>query len=81
VALSDGKRFFTAGDDGLLVATDAEGRSETIADEKGKWIDALTLRDDGAMAWSAGKSVRARDAKGVVKNFDAPSAVRGLCFL
>ena len=75
VALSDGKRIFTAGDDGLLVATDAEGRSETIADEKGKWIDALTLREDGAMAWSAGKQVRARDAKGEIKTFDAPSAV------
>ena len=81
VALADGKRFFTGGDDGLLVATDAEGRSETIADEKGKWIDALTLREDGAMAWSAGKSVRARDSKGEVKSFDAPSAVRGLAFL
>ena len=80
VALADGKRFFTGGDDGLLVATDAEGRSETIADEKGKWIDALTLRADGAMAWSAGKSVRARDSKGEVKSFDAPSAVRGLAW-
>jgi WD40 repeat protein len=81
VAVIDGKRIVTGGDDGRVVSTDAEGRTTEIAHEKGKWIDALTLRDDGALAWSAGKTVFARDAKGEVKKFDAPSAVRGLCFL
>ena len=81
VAACDGKRIVTGGDDGRVVATDAEGRTTEIAHEKGKWIDSLTLRDDGALAWSAGKTVFARDAKGEVKKVDAPSAVRGLCFL
>ncbi|MDE2361904.1 MAG: WD40 repeat domain-containing protein, partial [Hyphomicrobiales bacterium] len=67
VAASDGKRLVTGGDDGRLVAVDAEGRTSEIASEKGKWIDALCLRADGALAWSAGKTVRARDAKGEVK--------------
>ena len=48
--------------------------------EKGKWIDALAARD-GALAWSAGKTARARDPKGVVKSWTAPTTVRGLAFL
>ena len=79
VAAFDGKRVLTGGDDGRLVATDASGKIETIAKEKG-WIDALACRDDGALAWSSGKTVRARDAKGEVKSWAAPSSVRGLAF-
>ena len=79
VAASDGKRFLTGGDDGRVVSTDASGKVENIAKEKG-WIDALACRDDGAIAWSSGKLVRARDAKGEVKYWPAPSSVRGLAF-
>ena len=80
VAASDGRAFITGGDDGRVVSTDAEGRVAEIADEKGKWIDALALRE-GAIAWSAARKVSARDAKGEVKTVEAPSAVRGLCFM
>jgi WD40 repeat protein len=79
VAAFNGRRLLTGGDDGRVVATDASGKVETIAKEKG-WIDALACRDDGAMAWSSGKSVRARDAKGELKTWSAPSSVRGLAF-
>jgi WD40 repeat protein len=81
VAVSDGKRLVTGGDDGRIVSTDAEGGVQEMADEKGKWIDALALARDGSLAWSAGRSVRARDAKGAIKSFEAPSSVRGLAFL
>lgn len=81
VAASDGKRIVTGGDDGRVVATDSDGAMTVLADEKGAWIDSLTLRADGALAWSAGKRVFARDAKGEIKTFDAPSSVRGLAFL
>jgi WD40 repeat protein len=81
VAASDGKRLVTGGDDGRVVATDPDGRTQQIADEKGKWIDALALARDGALAWSVGRIVRARDSKGAVKTFEAPSSVRGLAFL
>jgi WD40 repeat protein len=81
IAASDGKRLVTGGDDGRVAATDAEGRSQEIADEKGKWIDAVAIARDGAIAWSAGRTVRARDNKGKVKSFEAPSSVRGLSFL
>ena len=52
---------------------------EAIADEKGRWIDALALRG-GAIAWSAGKQVRARDETGAVKTWSAPTTARGLAF-
>ena len=78
---SDGRILVTGGDDGRIVAVAPDGGAQTIANEKGKWIDALALRSDGAIAWSAGKEVRARDPKGEVKNFVAPSSVRGLAFM
>ncbi|MDE3177998.1 MAG: WD40 repeat domain-containing protein [Pseudomonadota bacterium] len=79
-AAFDGERLMTGGDDGRVVATGADGTTQTLGDEKGKWIDALAARD-GAVAWSAGRTARARDAKGVVKGWTAPTSVRGLAFL
>ncbi|WP_424361676.1 WD40 repeat domain-containing protein [Methylocystis parvus] len=79
VAASDGGRLVTGGDDGRVVATDATGEMETVADEKGKWIDAVALHE-GAIAWSAGRNARARSAKGEVKSVDLPSTCRGLAF-
>ena len=78
-AATDGKTLITGGDDGRVVAIAADGASQTIADEKGRWIDALAMRGK-ACAWSAGKEVRARDETGMVKTWGAPSTVRGLAF-
>lgn len=80
VAASDGRRLVTGGDDGRVVATDAAGEIETIAGEGGKWIDAVTARGDGAIAWSAGRAVFARSAKGEIKTLALPSSSRGLAF-
>ena len=52
VLAQDGKAVYTGGDDGRLVRSDASGRSAVIADEKGKWIDAVALAPSGALAWS-----------------------------
>jgi WD40 repeat protein len=78
-AISDGKTLLTGGDDGRVVAVRADGGLEEIADEKGKWIDALALRGK-AYAWSVGKQVRARDETGAVKTWSAPTTARGLSF-
>jgi WD40 repeat protein len=78
-AISDGKTLLTGGDDGRVVAVRADGGLEAIADEKGKWIDALALRGK-ACAWSAGKQVRARDETGAVKSWSGPTTARGLAF-
>ncbi|RFB78100.1 WD40 repeat domain-containing protein [Methylovirgula sp. 4M-Z18] len=81
VAASDGQRLVTGGDDGRVVSVSVSGDIQDIADEKGRWIDALALRDSGECAWSAGKIVRARDAKGTIAEWQAPSSVRGLTFM
>ncbi|HEY5205107.1 MAG TPA: WD40 repeat domain-containing protein [Roseiarcus sp.] len=78
-AISDGKTLLTGGDDGRVVAVLADGSVEDIADEKGRWIDALALRGK-ACAWSAGKQVRARDESGAIKSWAAPTTARGLAF-
>jgi WD40 repeat protein len=80
VATLDATRLLTGGDDGRVVATSGDGSIETVADEKGKWIDALAARNDGAVAWSAGKKVGVRDAKGERRELVAASTVRGLAF-
>jgi WD40 repeat protein len=81
VAVASARKFITGGDDGRVAAVSPEGAVEEIANEKGKWIDALAARGDGAIAWSSGKTVRARDHNGAVKTFSAPSTVRGLAFM
>jgi WD40 repeat protein len=78
-AVADGGTLMTGGDDGRVVALRAGAETDEIADEKGRWIDALALRGK-ACAWSAGKQVSARDDAGVVKSWTAPSTVRGLAF-
>ena len=78
-AISDGRILLAGGDDGRVVAVKADGGLEEIADEKGRWIDALALRGR-AYAWSAGKQARARDETGAVRTWSAPSTVRGLAF-
>lgn len=80
-ATSSGQRLATGGDDGRVVLISSDGAVQEIAREKGKWIDALAAREDGSIAWSAGKQVHARDAKGEVKSFTAASTVRGLAFM
>jgi WD40 repeat protein len=73
--------ILTGGSDGRIVRTRADGAMETLADEKGKWIDAIAAGPDGAVAWSVGKTVSARTGKGVVTVMSAPTTARGLAFL
>ncbi|MGB6326361.1 MAG: WD40 repeat domain-containing protein [Methylocella sp.] len=80
VAVAAGDKFITGGDDGRVVAISQDGGVQEIADEKGKWIDALAARGDGSIAWSSGKNVRSRDPAGGIKTFTVPSSVRGLAF-
>ncbi len=80
VAAADAGRLMTGGDDGRVVAIDSEGKATELADEKGKWIDAIAARA-GAVAWSVGKNARVRDAEGSVKSWSAPTTVRGMAFL
>ena len=81
VAVGDGRRLVTGGDDGRIVATTADGATSLVAEtEKGAWVDALALHREGAVAYAAGKRVVARDAKGRERTFEAPTTARGLAF-
>jgi WD40 repeat protein len=71
--------FSTAGDDGKLVATGADGSMEILSKTPSKWIDHVALGPDGALAWSIGKTAFARTKKGD-RSLDLPSSVGGLAF-
>jgi WD40 repeat protein len=79
-AAGEGALLATGGDDGRVVATAPDGATRELAHEKGRWIDALALRE-GRIAWAAGREARVRDGAGGIKVFQAPTTVRGLCFL
>ena len=77
--VADDSRVITAGDDGKIVAIDAQGTSSVLAsDPKHRWIDHVALGPDGVIAWSAGKTayVQAKE----LREFEAPSTVGGLAF-
>ncbi|HEY8383729.1 MAG TPA: WD40 repeat domain-containing protein [Microvirga sp.] len=80
VGLADGERFVTGGDDGRIAVTGLDGSTRELAATKGAWIDAIAVNGSGAVAYSAGKRVVARDDKGREKTLDVPSTARGLAF-
>ncbi len=80
VAAADGERLLTGGDDGRVMLLEGDKAPAEIARETGRWIDAVALGPSGATAWSTGKTVSARDGKGALKTFAAPSSSRGLAF-
>jgi WD40 repeat protein len=76
---ADSARLVTVGDDGNIVATDANGETRVVAsDPKHRWIDHVALGPDNVVAWSAGKTayVQAKEWR----EFEAPSTVGGLAF-
>jgi WD40 repeat protein len=70
----------TGSDDGCVRLFKDDGPGALVGDEQGRWIDALTLREDGALAWSVGKQVKARDGRGETRTLTSSSSVRGLSF-
>lgn len=78
---ADASRIITGGDDGTVVATDAQGKSIAVAaDAKRRWIDHVALGPAGAAAWSAGKEVFVCTAKGAQRTLAVPSTAGGLAF-
>jgi len=72
--------LLTAGDDGRLVLSDSDGAAQLISDHQGLWIDCAAASASGAMAWSAGRRVYHRDARGAVRSLDCPSTPADLAF-
>jgi WD40 repeat protein len=78
---SDGTRLVSGGDDGRIVEISAGGETRLVAEEAARWIDAVALRGDGALAWTAGRSARTRLAGGEIKTLELASTSRGLVFM
>ncbi|MCC6778126.1 MAG: WD40 repeat domain-containing protein [Hyphomicrobiales bacterium] len=78
---ANARRVLTGGDDGKVVATDADGASTIVAtDQKRRWIDHVALGPSDAVAWSAGKQAFVQAGKGGERTMEAPSTVGGLAF-
>ncbi len=74
-------RVVTGGDDGKVMATDAEGNSTTVAtDANRRWIDHVAVGPSGALAWSAGRDAFVRTGTGAERTLALPSTVGGLAF-
>ena len=80
VATSDPARLVTGGDDGKIFSMTSSDAVNHIGDENGRWIDAVALGPSQSVAWSTGKKVIARDGKGQIKEWTAPSTAQGLAF-
>jgi WD40 repeat protein len=79
-AACDGRRLVTGGDDGKVIATDRAGDSVLVAvDPKRRWIDQVAISAN-AVAWSAGKQVFAKTAKGEERAIEVPSSAGGIAF-
>ncbi len=50
----DGKVLITGGDDGLVAATDAAGKSIKLAERPRKWIDHVAAGPAGTVAFASG---------------------------
>jgi WD40 repeat protein len=80
-SLGAGNRVITGGDDGKVIATDANGRTADIAtDARRRWIDHIAVTANGAVAWSAGKQAFVRTKEGAERSVEAASTVGGLAF-
>src|SRR5260370_16795388 len=79
-AACDGQRLVTGGDDGKVRATHAGTDSTLVAvDPKRGWIDQVAI-GSGAVAWSAGRQIFVKTAKGEERTTDVPSSAGGLAF-
>jgi WD40 repeat protein len=68
-------------DDGKVVSLDAAGKASVVGqDAKHRWIDHVALGPNGAVAWSAGKSVFVDDGKAAPRCLEVPSSIGGLAF-
>src|ERR1700728_3696843 len=72
--------ILTGGEDAKVITTNAKGQSRDVAtDPKHRWIDRVAIGPDGAIAWSAGKSVFVQAKE--LRTLEAPSTAGGLAFL
>jgi hypothetical protein len=79
-AASDGARLLTGGEDGKVVATGAGGRTEAVGEAGRKWVTAVALGPQGAVAWAAGRTAFVRLGTGEVRELVHARTAEGLAF-
>lgn len=81
VLAADGRSLLTAGDDGRVVSTAADGTVTTLFEKPGKWIDQLAVGPQGAIAFASGRMAWVRLADGKLLEFPHEKAVGGVGFM
>ena len=78
----DGKHVLTGGDDGRLISTDVHGKTNLIAEDKGRWVEPVVVSKASALcAAGFGKTVRLFNREGAeVGAFEHSNTVGGLAF-
>jgi WD40 repeat protein len=74
------QRLVTAGEDGKVCSTRADGGSETIAELGRKWITSVACGPQGAVAFASGRNATVRLPDGRLKEFAHPRSVEGVAF-
>lgn len=77
---SFGHRLLSGGEDGRVVATDAEGHHGELASAGRKWIDAVAGGPNGVVGFAAGRSAFVRMADGTLKTFAHQRSVEDIAF-
>ena len=76
----DGKTLITGGEDGKVLALSADGSTSELGNAGSKWITAVAVGPQGAVAWAAGRSAFVRLSDGKVKEFQHPRTVEDVAF-
>lgn len=77
---ADESRIVTGGDDGKVIANDGGGSQVVAVDPKKRWIDHVALATNGAVAWSAGKTIFLQTGTDEQRVLEVISTPGGLAF-
>lgn len=80
VKTPDGKKLATGGEDGKVMATEANGMATERANLKGKWVTAVAAGPSGAVAAATGKTATVIFIDGKQKAFTHERSVEGIAF-
>lgn len=79
VVAQDGAALVSGGEDGRVVKIVGDEEPVVVAEQPGRWIDAVAIGPSGAVAWSVGKTAHVTSGT-TVKSLALPTSSRGLAF-
>ncbi|MEX3010262.1 WD40 repeat domain-containing protein [Hoeflea sp. TYP-13] len=75
-----GDGLLTGGEDGKICRLTADGNTETLAENPGKWINCIAAGPQGAVAYATGRTAIVRRSDGSFAEFQEQRTVEGLAF-